>query len=247
MESQARALITPLVSAVHSTLRPVSDVIFHAGQVRGLSEENASLRLEVERLEAELGAFRQQRVAVDAAAALVGATSFEADQLLTAQVLLRDPAPGQRALLIARGSDDGVIKGQPVLGAGGTLVGLVSTVEPTRSWVRMLIDTDSSVPVVVQSSRVPGALEGSGSGLTLQFVTRSAEVVVGDVVITTALGGSLPPGLLAGRVASVASHPQDLHARITVEPLSDLRRLEQVLIVTGFVPGLGIDMPGAMP
>lgn len=247
VESQARTLVTPLVSAVHNALRPVSDVIFHAGQVRGLSQENASLRLEVERLEAELGAFRQQRVALDAAAALIGATSFEADQLLTAQVLLRDPAPGERTLLITRGSDDGVIQGQPVLGAGGTLVGLIATVEPTRSWVRLLIGTDSSVAVLVQSSRVPGALEGSGSGLTLEFIARSAKVVVGDVVVTSALGGRLPPGLLAGRVASVESHPQDLHARITVEPLSDLRRLEQVLIVTGFIPGLGIDMPGAVP
>ncbi len=247
VESEARALVTPLVSAVQSTLRPISDVIFHAGQVRGLSEENSSLRLEVERLEAELGAFREQRIAVNSASALLSATSFEADQLLTAPVLLRDPAPGQRTLLIARGSDDGVIEGQPALGAGGTLVGLVAAVEPTRSWVRLLIDTDSSVAVVVQSSRVPGALEGSGGGLSLEFVARSAKVVVGDVVVTSALGGRLPPGLLAGRVASVESQSQDLHARITIEPLSDLRRLEQVLIVTGFIPGLGIDMPGAMP
>lgn len=247
VESQARTLVTPLVSAVQSTLRPISDVIFHAGQVRGLSEENSSLRLEVERLEAELGAFREQRIAVNSTSALLGATSFEADQLLTAPVLLRDPAPGKRTLLIARGSDDGVIEGQPVLGAGGTLVGLVATVEPTHSWVRLLIDTDSSVAVVVQSSRVLGALEGDGGGLNLEFVARSAKVIVGDVVVTSALGGRLPPGLLAGRVASVESQPQDFHARITIDPLSDLWRLEQVLIVTGFVPGLVIDMPGAMP
>ena len=247
VESQARDLVTPLVSAVQGVLRPISNVVFHAGQVRELSEENAALRLDLERLQAELGTFREQRAAVDAAATLLGTTSFEANELLVAQVLLRDPAPGQSTLLVARGSEDGVIEGQPVLGAGGTVVGVVADVEATRSWVRLLTHSDSSVAVVVQSSRVPGALEGGGGALTLEFVERGANVAVGDVVVTSALGGRLPPGLLAGRVASVDSQPQHLHPRITVEPLSDLRRLEQVLIVTGFVPGLDIDMTDGMP
>ena len=247
VESQARGLVTPLVSAVQGVLRPISNVVFHAGQVRALSEENAALRLDLERLQADLGTFREQRTAVDAAAALLGTTSFEANELLVAQVLLRDPAPGQSTLLVARGSKDGVIKGQPVLGAGGTIVGVVAAVEATRSWVRLLTHSDSSVAVVVQSSRVPAALEGGGGALTLEFVERGTNVAVGDVVVTSALGGRLPPGLLAGRVASVDSQPQHLHPRITVEPLSDLRRLEQVLIVTGFVPGLDIDMTDGMP
>jgi rod shape-determining protein MreC len=247
IESRARGLITPLVAAVQDTSHPISDVLSHAGQVRELSDENASLRLEVERLQAELGGFREQRMAVDAAAALLGATSFEADSLMAAQVLLRDPAPGQSTLLVGRGSENGVLAGQPVLGAGGTLVGVIASIEPTRSWVRLLTDGDSSVAVVVQSSRVPAALEGGRRGLTLEFVEHGANVVVGDVVVTSALGEHLPPGLLAGRVASVDSQPQDLHARITVEPLSDLLRLEQVLIVTGFVPGLGVDLLRVMP
>jgi rod shape-determining protein MreC len=242
VESQARDLVTPLVTAVQGVLRPISNVVLHAGQVRALSEENAALRLDLERLQAELGTFREQRSAVAAAAALLGTTSFEANELLVAQVLLRDPAPGQSTLLVARGSEDGVIEGQPVLGAGGTVVGIVADVEATRSWVRLLTHSDSSVAVVVQSSRVPGALQGGGGTLTLEFVERGANVAVGDVFVTSALGGRLPPGLLAGRVASVDSQPQHLHARITVEPLSDLRRLEQVLIVTGFMPGLDIDI-----
>ena len=228
-------------------MRPISDIVFHAGQVRELSEENASLRLDLERLQAELGTLREQRAAIDAAAALLGMTSFQADELLAAQVLLRDPAPGQNSLLVARGSEDGIVDGQPVLGAGGTLVGVVAGVEPTRSWVRLLTDSDSSVAVVVQSSRVPGALEGGGGRLTLEFVGRGANVVAGDVIVTSALGGRLPPGLLAGRVASVESQPQNLHADITVEPLSDLRRLEQVLIVVGFAPGLGTNLAGTAP
>lgn len=247
VESQARGLVAPVVSALQSAVRPASDVVFHAGEVRELSQENAALRVEVERLQAELGAFREQRAAVDAAAALIGASSFKTDELLAAQVLLRDPAPGQSTLLIARGSNDGVLEGQPVLGAGGTLVGVIATVQASRSWVRLLTDPNSSVAVVVQSSRIPAALEGDGDSLSLQFVERGADVVPGDVVVSSALGGRLPPGLIVGRVSSIDSQPQDLHAVIEVEPLSDLRRLEQVLIVTGFGPGLGTRISESSP
>jgi rod shape-determining protein MreC len=247
VESQARNIIAPLVSGIQNAVRPLSNVIFHAGQVRELSEENSALRLEVERLQAELGTFREQRTAVDAAATLLGASSLAPDQLIAAHVLLRDPAPGQSSILVARGSDDGVATGQPALGAGGTLVGVVTNVEETRSWVRLISDSNSSISVVVQSSRIPGALEGAEDNLTLEFVEREANVAVGDVVITSALGGRLPPGLLAGRVASVESQPQDIHARIIVEPLSALRTIEQVLIVTGFLPGLDTDIIKGTP
>ena len=62
-------------------------------------------------------------------------------------------------------------------------------------------------------------------------------VAPGDVVLTSALGGLLPPGLLVGRVAKVEAPDQELHQRIEVAPLGDLDRIEQVLIMTGFRPG----------
>jgi len=240
VESQLRGILAPVVSTIQGGVRPVTDLVLHAGEVRELSQENAALRVEVERLQAELGAFREQRSAVETAAALIGASAYQADELLVGQVLLRDPAPGQDLLLIARGTADGVMEGQPVLGTGGTVVGVVSATEETRSWVRLITDPDSSIAVVVQSSRVPAALEGHHGNLSLEFVERGANVVVGDLLVTSTLGGQLPPGLIAGRVSATESQPQDLHLRVTVEPLADFARLEQVLVLTSFVPPLGI-------
>ena len=72
---------------------------------------------------------------------LLGTTAHEADDLLAAQVLLRDPAPGESTLLVSRGAADGVVPGQPVLGSGGTLVGVVDAVARRRSWVRLITDS----------------------------------------------------------------------------------------------------------
>ncbi len=247
IEAEAANLIAPAAAAVQGTVRPISDLIFHARAVRELSAENAKLRLQVERLRAEVGTYREQRTALDAVVTLLGTTAHEADDLLAAQVLLRDPAPGESTLLVSRGAADGVVPGQPVLGSGGTLVGVVDAVARRRSWVRLITDPDSSVAVRVQSSRVPAALDGGRDQLTLEFVGRDAAVVAGDIVVTSALGGQLPAGLIAGRITQVHSRPQDLHAEVVVEPVSDLQRLESVLILTGFHPGLGDGSGGGTP
>ena len=233
-EEQARALLSPVIGFLGDQARPVGNVILRAGEVNELSTENAALRLDVERLERELATLREQRTTTQAQSALLDSTRFSAEDALVASVLLADPSPGRTAILIERGANDGVRVGQPVLGPGGTLIGLIADVEPSHAWLRLLTDDDTAVAVIVQSSRVPGALVGTGDGLAVELVERGSDVAVGDLLVTSALGGRLPSGLIAGRVTAVDSQPQALFDTIAVEPLSDPRRLEHVLVLTEF-------------
>ena len=102
--------------------------------------------------------------------------------------------------------------------------------------MRLLDDPRSAVTAVVQESRIPGALAGGPGGLRLEFVSIGAPVGEGDLVLTSALGGRLPDGLLIGRITAVDSDRQDLFQTVTVEPLADYARLEQVLMLTDFLP-----------
>lgn len=237
VEARIGAIVAPPVTAVRDVVRPVTEVLTRAGQLRELADENASLRLALAGAETDLAALREQRTAVEAATALIQSVGPQADQFVAASVILRDPAPGRQLLLIDRGRRHGVRPGQPVLGAGSTLVGLVVEVDHERARVRLLHDRDSTVAAILQSSRLPASLAGTGTGMRLDFVEVGTDVVVGDVVLTSALGGVLPPGLLIGQVAEVRSRPQDLFAQVTVEPLADYRRIEQVLVMVGFTPG----------
>ncbi len=237
LEARTQGLVAPLAGALRELTQPAAELLLNAGQLRSLSEENADLRRAVARLEAETAALREANVAAGQAAALVAAVGEESNRYLRASVLLRDPAPARRGLLLDRGAADGVARGQPVLGAGATLVGVVSEVDAHRARVRLLSDPDSAVTAVVQESRVPGALAGAPGGLRLEFVPVGAPVRPGDLVLTSALGGRLPGGLLIGRVTAVQSTGQDLFESIEVEPLTDYARLEQVLILTDFLPG----------
>ncbi len=237
VESRVAALAAPAASALRATTRPISDVLLNAGQLGQISRENAALRQDLAQAQAELTALREQAhaegqtSALDLAAGQLGAR-------VTAPVLLRDPAPGRQMLLIGRGSADGVRVGQPVLGPGATLVGIVTAADGQRARVRLLHDADSAVATVLQSSRTQGSLAGTGDALRIEMVPSTIPVAAGDLVLTSALGGLLPPGLLVGRVAHAEARTEELFARIRVEPLVDYDRLEQVLVLTDFRPGL---------
>jgi rod shape-determining protein MreC len=239
-ETRLAALVAPAVGAVRDVIRPVTDVVLHAGQISELAAENATLRQQLSRAEADLATLREGRIAVEQANALTASVGASAGATVTATVILRDPAPGRQSVVLNRGRRDGVRVGQPVLGAGATLLGLVTEVNETRARVRLITDRDSAIAVLLQSSRVPASLAGDGDRLHLEFVPVESDVAPGDVVLTSALGGLLPPGLLVGRVGTVEVAGQELFQRITVYPLANLDRAEQVLIMTGFAPGLAL-------
>jgi rod shape-determining protein MreC len=227
--------MTPATEALHDAVRPLSDVLLHAGQIEELSQENAELHQELARLEAEAAALREAQGAAEASEALRAAVG-DLEQHVTAAVLVRDPAPGRHVLVIDKGAQDGVMAGQPALGPGATLVGTVVEVQERRARVRLLTDSASTVASVIQQSRTPAALAGGASGLRLDFVPIETQVAIGDLVVSSPLGGMLPEGLLIGRVSSRSGRDQDLFATIAIEPLTDYSRLEHVLIMTRFVP-----------
>lgn len=236
IEERAGAVVTAVSARLHDAVRPFADVLLRAGQIEELSASNAALRREVARLQVESATLREQLTAAEQQAALIDAVGEQTGGVLAATVVLRDPSPGRAELMINRGAVDGVLPGQPVLGQGAALVGVVTRTDERRAWFRLLTDERSAVTAIVQQSRTPGALSGTGGGLRLEFVRVGAEVAVGDLVLTATLGGLLPGALPIGRVTDVRSSDQDLFESITVEPLADLDRLEHVLVMIDVRP-----------
>lgn len=244
LEARSGAIVAPVVEVVRGAVQPLTDVALHAGQIEQLSAENAALRQELSRVQSDLALVREGRIAAEQASALTESLGADAGTTITATVILRDPAPGRQSVVLNQGRDAGVQVGQPVLGSGATLLGIVTEVNDSRSRVRLITDRDSAIAALLQSSRTAGSLGGDGDTLWLDFVPIEVAVAPGDVVLTSALAGLLPPGLLVGRVASVDAPPQALHQRIEVDPLGDLDRIEQVLVMTGFRPGATLDPAG---
>jgi rod shape-determining protein MreC len=159
--------------------------------------------------------------------------SFE---LLSAQVIGRDPSNLANYLVIDRGTDEGVGVGMPVLTDRG-LVGRVTETASHSSTVLLITDPSSSVNALVQDTRATGVVQGKlGPGLVMRYIQQTEEITVGDLVLTSGLGGNFPTRLIIGQVTEVQKTDVELFQEAIVRPSADFGRLEMVMVLTSFQP-----------
>jgi rod shape-determining protein MreC len=230
------SLLAPLQGAVAAALGGGGELwrgwAFH----RETYAENRRLREEVRSLETELQqrSFKAQE-SVRLRELLELRQSVPLDTL-AAQVVGRDGVPWFRTLTLDKGDKDGVKLDAAVISATG-VVGRVFAVGPHAARVQILLDRDSGTAALVERSRVSGVVSGQVSGpdvgsedLSLKYVAERADVVVGDLVVTSGLDRIYPKGLVIGRVRS-AGQVTGLFRDIRVEPSARFERLEEVLVV----------------
>jgi rod shape-determining protein MreC len=112
------------------------------------------------------------------------------------------------------------------------LVGRVVEVTGHSAVVRLIIDRASRVPVIVSRSRARAILEGENSGTCqLKYLDRTADVLEGDVLITSGLAGVYPRGVEVGYITQVIKNSHGLYQYAKVLPQAPLSRLEDVLIL----------------
>lgn len=149
-----------------------------------------------------------------------------------ARVIGRSSEAWSQTVIINKGSDDGISTGQTVMGTSG-VVGQVVSASSHTATVRLLTDPQSGAAAMVQSSRAEGILRGSLVGLLyLEDLDADAEVNVGDVVVTSGLGGSYARGLIIGTVVKVDGQQGDTSRRVLVSPNDSISTLEDVLVVS---------------
>jgi len=156
---------------------------------------------------------------------------------LVARVIANDGLPWFRNITIDRGLTDGVDLNSPVISAHG-VVGRVIAVGPQAARVQILLDKSSAVGVRIERSRITGVVAGkagygdvAGGDLHLLYVPVLADVVVGDVVVTSGLDRIHPRGLMVGRVRTV-KEGGGLFKEIAVAPSARFERLEEVMVVS---------------
>ena len=163
------------------------------------------------------------------------------------RVLGFDPQDARESLVIDAGRNRGLAVGMPVVTPVG-LVGRVSAVADRSARVLLLLDRTSSVSALLQNSRVSGQVEGvAGGGLVMVFITASDPIAPGELAVTSRLGGTLPQGIPIGIVRTLEPDSSTAGVRAVIDPTVDFRRLETVMVMTGFVPeesaANGTDLP----
>jgi rod shape-determining protein MreC len=201
--------------------------------------DRGELLAENDRLKREqLGAnFRLQRFAaleVENARLreLLDSTAVIGERVLIAEILAVDLDPYRQRLNVNRGLADDVFVGQALLDANG-VVGQVVKVGPLTAEAVLITDADHAVPVTVNRNGLRTIAVGTGdsSRLRLPYLTNSADVRVGDLLVSSGLGGVFPSGYPVGKVIEVRQRPGQSFAEVIAEPVSALDREQEVLLV----------------
>lgn len=164
---------------------------------------------------------------------LLKASSDMDEQVMRAQLAGISPDPFSKRVLINKGSVDQVFVGQPVLDADG-LLGQVVEVEPLQSWVLLISDPQHSTPVVINRNGIRAIASGTRDSLHMLMLTNvpnTADVEVGDHLVTSGLGGRFPAGYPVGIVTSIVVDPGKPFADILVEPTARIDRSRNLLLV----------------
>ncbi|MBW3623688.1 MAG: rod shape-determining protein MreC [Armatimonadetes bacterium] len=133
---------------------------------------------------------------------------------------------------IDRGTRDGIRPRHVVVTKDGVAGQVTGVIGPNSATVLYLTDPSSSVGVRVLRNRIPGVARGEGSDtLSLTYLDKTADVRVGDAIVTSGWGGIYPPGLFIGKVSSVRTNVSGTGRTATIEPAVDFHRLEEALVL----------------
>ena len=205
--------------------------------VASLRQRNAELEAEVSELQAQVIQLQQRVGETEILAALVDFSRANPDNTYkAAEVIGRDPSPFLHYVIINRGSNDGILRGMPVVTDQG-LVGRVDAVIADAARVQLITDPASNVNVRLENAQTDASLVGSVTGdLELELIPQETNVEAGDLVLTSGLGGGYPPDLIVGQVVNIRARDFDLFQQATVQPVVDFNRLQIILVIVNFTP-----------
>ena len=203
------------------------------GSKRRLADENAMLRQElVARAPATQGYARVQEENARLRALLDVRAQYAATATAV-QVLYTSRDPFTQKVFVDKGASAGVQAGAGVIDATG-VVGQVTRVLPYMSEVTLITDRDQAVPVQVERSGARSVLFGNGTGRSpeLRFTSPTADIRVGDRLVTSGLDRTYPAGLAVAEIVDVIRDTGQMFARIVCKPLAGIDHSEFLLVLS---------------
>jgi rod shape-determining protein MreC len=163
---------------------------------------------------------------------LMGAREHLPVKSIMSEILYDARDPSTRKIVLDRGIREGVSLGLPVIDNAG-VVGQVTRVFPFTSEVTLLTDREQAIPVQVLRNGLRTVASGRGQSgvLDLRFIAPNADIVVGDVLITSGMDGIYPAGLAVAKVTQVESNAGGVFGRVVCQPLAGIDRNRQLLIL----------------
>lgn len=203
--------------------------------LRSAQTENDELKQRVQKLEIEVQQKEELAKENESLKALLQLKNESKYDVLSAQIIGRDPSLWFDSAIINRGSLDGVKLNMPIVNNGG-LIGRVVAVSPITAQINLITKEKSGMGGVIGelgTSNALGVVSGNGKGelLEMGYIPGTIEVQVGEMVYTTGQDGIYPAGLKIGEVVEVKPGSATVTQQIFVKPNAKLYRMEEVAVL----------------
>ena len=233
--SDALALVTtPIQTVLARVNRATLGVWGTYRDWKNVRAENRRLRDETQRLRVEALRVTETDAENQRLRRLLTLKESLPLETMAGEIIAREWGGWVRSLTINRGRGDAVARLTAVIAPDG-LVGRIVDVRAGSSVVQVLTDPASTVGAHVVRTRTPGIIEGEPRGtLRFKYMARDGSgIQVGDVVVTSGLGGLFPGGIPIGRVRTIDDRGSALFSYAQVTPAVDFARIDEVLLLTG--------------
>jgi rod shape-determining protein MreC len=235
---QARFLgvIAPLLKNGSSLQKQILGFREGMKKLNELDAENKQLRVELHELQAKDQTLQDLQAENNQLRKALEFRQRSSFKLVPARIIARDASTWWSTIKVDKGSNDGVVPDQPVLTEDG-LVGKTTVVAANASTVLLISDENCGVAANVEGTRERGMVHGTRTStstepdLTLNFLSKLANLQPGQKVYSSGVGGVFPSGVQIGEVKKFEVQP--LEGVATVIPSVDLATIEDVFIVTG--------------
>jgi rod shape-determining protein MreC len=197
-----------------------------------LEKDNRALKKRIVELQEENHRIREMKLANERLRQLLSFREKNASKMIGAEVIGQDPSSWFKSITIDKGERDGVKKGMAVVSPAG-VVGQILKTAPDYAMVLLITDYNSAIDSIVERTRAKAIVEGMGENLCqLKYLRRAEEVAVGDIVVTSGLGGNFPKGLMVGEINKVDKKGHGVFQFAELIPGVDMTQLEEVFVIT---------------
>lgn len=234
--------LTPVRSGLTWALQPVmwaaalpsnmSRTADHLQTRESLLQENQVLRENQLLLQARLQKIEALETENRQLRQLLSSSAKLEERVLVAEIISAAQDPYRQQVIINKGARDGVYKGQALVDAQG-IMGQVIRVNPATSIALLLTDPNHSIPVEINRTGLQTFALGRGDGqnLVLPYLPGNADVQVGDLLVSSALGGRFPAGYAVGQIQELKHEPGEHFMEAFAQPAAKLNQGRQALLV----------------
>ncbi|OPX39131.1 MAG: rod shape-determining protein MreC [Desulfobacteraceae bacterium 4484_190.2] len=224
-------ITAPFQKLIKQATKTTEELWLNYFRLVDVHHENTQLKNEIHELKMANSRYREMLATQKSLEELIQFKQTINRPVLAAQVIGLDPTGWFKSVIIDKGKWAGLRVDMPVVNAFG-VVGRVVSVSSNYAKVLLIIDQNSAVDCLVQRSRERGMLKGLMSEICrLDYVAKSNDIAVGDIVVTSGLGGVFPKGLPVGRILDAKEISGELFKDIKIRTAVDFSKLEEVLVV----------------